>query len=1130
LINTLLNFEILDQKIEMENNTQEVNIKTLLEEISFAANESISEEDVKIRIENIFREHIYKKFNIKWGRYELTLKSGVRPDALYGKVIIDYKKPRHFDNSTNVKNTINQIQNYIMEQAQKEESYGRYFGVAIDGFKIIFTKFRKRLNKWEIIGPNDINKDTIFKFIEAVRGLQRKKLNATLLTKDFGPGSKIASNVLKVFYKKVENPSSERTKMLFDEWKRLFTRVCSYSIEKIKGIEKNYRFLSKIDEDKFFFVLHSYYAILMKCLAAEIATLFGDSLLWSYLTRLKNAYLINNVHLKNELFKLEQGGIFSQIGITNFLEADFFDWYLYEWDLTIANALIQIIDGVAKYEPGTVELEPDDIRDIFKELYEDLVPQDIRHNLGEYYTPDWVAELILKEKEFKLEDFNPKNNDPLKLRFLDPACGSGTFIVTVISKIKEILSEEFYDNVKGEALAKITKNIIGFDLNPLAVLTARTTYLLGIADYLRYRKSNIEIPIYLADSIFTEREGTLEGEIYKLYTGYGEFIIPTSIVQKELLGNILLSIEESISSKQDPDNFIHKIKSLKLEETEINIVKRLYSQIFELEKKQLNTIWTRIIKNAFAPLLQKKFDFIIGNPPWLSYRYIGNVEYQGILKKMITDEYKLSKGSKLTTQMELATLFYIRTVQYYLKKGGIISFLMPRGIMSGDQHHKFRTLDFEKVNVDYYKIIDLKDVDPLFNIASCIIFGEKEATHKFPIIGYKITGKLPRKNISLILAKKFLKFEKVKFQLYQLGQRSWIDEFDPNMVNFIQVASKIRSEYYKDFFQGASIVPRSFFLIDIIESEFGMDYSKPLVQTSKRAKKMAKADYKDVNLQDNIESEFLYGVFTSTELIPFGFLEPCLTILPIMNIDGNYQLISSEQAKNKGFSKLNNWLIECERIWTEKRGDKADKYTIYDWINIQNKLTNQDPNIRFKVLYPTSATYLISSVIDTKDSNILNRHYENIDIELQGIIIDTKCYHYETDNEDEAYYLCAILNSNIIDNIIKPMQSQGKWGPRDIHKKVLEIPIPKFISSNSVHNELSSKGKEISLKVLKILPEILKKYEEKIITGSHIGRIRSKIKEQIEEDINDLDELVLNIFQQISEKLSEKTLDFFLKK
>ena len=45
----------------------------------------------------------------------------------------------------------------------------------------------------------------------------------------------------------------------------------------------------------------------------------------------------------------------------------------------------------------------------------------------------------------------------------------------------------------------------GFDLNPLAVMAARTNYLVAIKDLVRHA-SRVEIPVYLCDSIMTPAE------------------------------------------------------------------------------------------------------------------------------------------------------------------------------------------------------------------------------------------------------------------------------------------------------------------------------------------------------------------------------------------------------------------------------------------------------------------------------------------------------------------------------------------------------------------------------------------------------------------------------------------------
>ena len=60
-----------------------------------------------------------------------------------------------------------------------------------------------------------------------------------------------------------------------------------------------------------------------------------------------------------------------------------------------------------------------DIRvDILKALYESLIDPEARHDLGEYYTPDWLAVRMVAAAVDR----------PLEQRVMDPACGSGTFL------------------------------------------------------------------------------------------------------------------------------------------------------------------------------------------------------------------------------------------------------------------------------------------------------------------------------------------------------------------------------------------------------------------------------------------------------------------------------------------------------------------------------------------------------------------------------------------------------------------------------------------------------------------------------------------------------------------------------
>lgn len=60
----------------------------------------------------------------------------------------------------------------------------------------------------------------------------------------------------------------------------------------------------------------------------------------------------------------------------------------------------------------------------------------------------------------------------------------------------------------GDLLRKICQNIVGIDLNPLAVIAARTNYLLALGPLLAHRGQDpLEIPVYLADSVMTPSRG-----------------------------------------------------------------------------------------------------------------------------------------------------------------------------------------------------------------------------------------------------------------------------------------------------------------------------------------------------------------------------------------------------------------------------------------------------------------------------------------------------------------------------------------------------------------------------------------------------------------------------------------------
>lgn len=147
----------------------------------------------------------------------------------------------------------------------------------------------------------------------------------------------------------------------------------------------------------------------------------------------------------------------------------------------------QLGTPLADYDTAVAPGEPPPAVDWFGPLYQDLFPRSLRHALGEYYTPDWLAEHVLDTvgySEMVAESLtNDAVNRPLP-RLLDPTCGSGMFLLAAIRRIRAAAD----GRTPGAELGRrIVTSVVGFDVNRLAVLTARANCLLAIHDLLSAR-------------------------------------------------------------------------------------------------------------------------------------------------------------------------------------------------------------------------------------------------------------------------------------------------------------------------------------------------------------------------------------------------------------------------------------------------------------------------------------------------------------------------------------------------------------------------------------------------------------------------------------------------------------------
>ena len=165
-------------------------------------------------------------------------------------------------------------------------------------------------------------------------------------------------------------------------------------------------------------------------------------------------------------------------GIENYVCEDCFCWPLFELEGGFGRVMDRVRRQLAPYRAPAGRSRPAG-RDDIRLMYEALVPRELRHALGEYYTPDWLAEWIVRQAAA----------DP-GASVIDPTCGSGTFLCRAIAMKRRA----------GLPLEAILAAVRGMDLNPLAVLTAKTNYLLSVLDLLDGRRETA-VPIYTGDAL-----------------------------------------------------------------------------------------------------------------------------------------------------------------------------------------------------------------------------------------------------------------------------------------------------------------------------------------------------------------------------------------------------------------------------------------------------------------------------------------------------------------------------------------------------------------------------------------------------------------------------------------------------
>lgn len=712
------------------------------------------------------------------------------------------------------------------------------------------------------------------------------------------------------------------------------------------------------------------------------------------------------------------GAAFEAAGIFGAAESDFFDWVVAEHE---GEALVRrILTHVRRFRLDQVE------NDVLKVLYESLIDRDERHDLGEYYTPDWLAAKIVRRAVER----------PIEQRVLDPACGSGTFLFHAIRNfIKEAEEAGLEESLRAE---EATNHVAGMDIHPVAVIIARVTYLLALAPVIARRAGSLSIPVYLGDALQLSTAETMhlkelvirvppppEGTDLK----FPEIFCKDIHLFDKLVARMRQGSEHEMTARQMERAFkleIERHYKRDLTQAEAEGVREMvatYVTFDELRRDGRDSVWTYVARNLSRPLALSFgtgwANVVVGNPPWLAFRHM-SADLQKRFRELAKGE-RVYVGGKFATQNDLSALFTVRAAALYLRSGGRIAFVLPLAALTRGQFEKLRKGSFTSGRIAWDEAWTMNDdVQPLFPVPSCVVFGRRRATARaLPDRVTAYSGQLPTRDASEAQADAALT----------------VRENSPKPAEGRFTGG---SAYRKSFRQGATLVPRMLCLVERRSlGRLGGDPTAPFVVS--RRNKQEKRPWKVLSgVEHRIEAEFLRPVLLGESILPYRVWRPFEGVVPV-TMQG--AVLGAEAAANRGYTGLHGWMSAAEAIWNANA--ESGSMELIDRWNYHNELGAQFPLPRLRVVYAASGTIPAACLLRGS-----------------AAVIEHAIYWAQASGESEGHYLSALLNSETSRARVANMQARGQWGARHFDKVMFTLPIPRFDTSLALHNELAAAAAE----------------------------------------------------------------------
>lgn len=650
-------------------------------------------------------------------------------DVVHGAIIIEYEPPRSFNAGragARVAHAKDQAEDYAQRMARNEgRLLSEYVLVICDGAHVAFGRITAGDPAWERLQL--FSPDAAERLLRLLRDQGRPLVHPGVLRTLIGPDSQVGADLIPVLFQAAcaaehvhGGATQTKTTLLYKEWRRLFGQAVGIQTERLGAYldtqSRAHRVQYTRNIPAYLFTLHTYLAVVAK-LAAALA-----------LPNAAEDMADMSVPLLHRMRALESGQFFADAGVTNMLSGDFFSWYVDDamWP-DLEGPLARLLNRLQDVSFDLAHKQPESVRDLFKGIYEVFVPRELRHALGEVYTPDWLAAHALDQLGWQ-----PKDD------LLDPTCGSGTFLL-------EAVKRRFMDAQQtGRTIgaASMLRGLYGMDLNPLAVLAAKASVVVVLASRLEPGHP-VTLPIYLADAINPASEDRDGFFVHILQTEVGNqrFEIPAALVRSDLLFSVFDQFRRLINAGLAAQDIVEAVAST-LEPLQLSTDARMRIEmtvqtLVNLHGLRWDGIWCPILADRFAAGAIPRVSHIAGNPPWVKWSHLPPA-YASFIKPLCRAMNVFSRDRYVGgIESDISTVITFQAIRTWLAPRGRLGFFITATVFSNESSQGFRRFETHEGEAvaSILAVEDYKEVAPFEGVTNhpALLLLEQGQATRYPV-------------------------------------------------------------------------------------------------------------------------------------------------------------------------------------------------------------------------------------------------------------------------------------------------------------------------------------------------------------------------------------------------------------